>query len=170
MHVKWRMVAAIRTLFAHMIIKLMILSAFARQASQIRVVNRMWHAKVRFCHWLIMYSQAIIFLTTIWLDSCLVGNGVCDTNADCTHESKTNAVICVCKVGYVNTAPVPNVVCTGRRSIEWMKLIANSSFICRCLSSEERWLRSERDLLTWFHNKRCRLHMQDWIRRHRLWR
>ena len=48
------------------------------------------------------------------VDSCLVKNGGCDTNAVCSHHSKTNAVKCTCKTGYTNTGSESNVVCTGK--------------------------------------------------------
>lgn len=58
------------------------------------------------------------------IDSCLVKNGGCDKNADCSHDSKTNAVICTCKTGYTNTGSDSNVICTGTvlfREAHWRK-------------------------------------------------
>jgi hypothetical protein len=48
------------------------------------------------------------------VDSCLVNNGGCHVDATCSHDSKTNAVICTCKVGYTNTGSSSNVVCVGK--------------------------------------------------------
>ena len=47
------------------------------------------------------------------VDSCLVKNGGCDANSNCSHESPSNAVICTCKTGYTNTGSAANVTCTG---------------------------------------------------------
>ena len=47
------------------------------------------------------------------IDTCLVNNGGCDPNAACTHDSTTNAVMCICKTGYTNTGKGSTVVCTG---------------------------------------------------------
>ena len=54
------------------------------------------------------------FLTTESLiDACQVKNGECDLNAICSHDGITNAIICTCKTGYVNTGSQSNVTCTG---------------------------------------------------------
>ncbi|CAF2074384.1 unnamed protein product [Rotaria magnacalcarata] len=50
---------------------------------------------------------------SIVLDTCTLGNGACDPNAGCSHDNKTNAVVCTCTTGYTNTGVAPNVVCTG---------------------------------------------------------
>jgi hypothetical protein len=42
-----------------------------------------------------------------------VNNGGCDKNALCSFDVKSNAVKCVCKVGYTNTGGAGKVVCTG---------------------------------------------------------
>ncbi|CAF1303926.1 unnamed protein product, partial [Rotaria magnacalcarata] len=44
-------------------------------------------------------------------DSCTVNNGGCSSNANCSHNALTNAVICTCKAGYTNTGSAANVVC-----------------------------------------------------------
>ncbi len=50
-------------------------------------------------------------------DSCTVSNGGCDSNAVCSHDGSTNAVVCTCKTGYTNTGSSSNVVCTGKTYI-----------------------------------------------------
>ncbi|CAF3032031.1 unnamed protein product, partial [Rotaria socialis] len=45
-------------------------------------------------------------------DSCAVNNAGCDANAVCSHDAKTNAVVCTCKTGYTNTGSGANIVCT----------------------------------------------------------
>ena len=59
------------------------------------------------------------------IDSCLVKNGGCDCNAVCSHDSKTNAVLCNCKTGYTNTGSDSNVICTGMfiRAMACIKMI-----------------------------------------------
>ena len=49
-------------------------------------------------------------------DTCQVKNGGCDQNSICTHDSQSNAVVCICKKGYTNTGVAPIVVCTGKNS------------------------------------------------------
>ena len=49
----------------------------------------------------------------IVVDSCQVNNGGCDSNAICSHDSKSNGVVCTCKTGYSNTGSASNVICTG---------------------------------------------------------
>lgn len=48
-----------------------------------------------------------------YLDSCNVNNGGCDTNADCSHDSNTNAVVCSCKTGFVSNQNGTSLVCKG---------------------------------------------------------
>ena len=47
------------------------------------------------------------------LDSCQVNNGGCDSRANCTRDSATNAIKCICRAGFVNTGTDSKVVCTG---------------------------------------------------------
>lgn len=62
------------------------------------------------------------YRSTIWsyvfllsfLDSCLVNNGNCDVNADCSHDTATFGVVCTCKKGYSNTGTNGVVKCTGK--------------------------------------------------------
>ncbi|CAF2133277.1 unnamed protein product, partial [Rotaria magnacalcarata] len=44
-------------------------------------------------------------------DTCTARNGGCDRNAPCTHDRRTNAVVCTCKAGYTNVGSATNVVC-----------------------------------------------------------
>ena len=46
-------------------------------------------------------------------DSCQVNNGGCGPNTICSHDPKTNAVVCSCKPGYTNTGSGSTVVCKG---------------------------------------------------------
>ena len=56
-------------------------------------------------------------LLSFWsIESCLVNNGGCDSNADCSHDAATNAVKCTCKTGYVLHHAGSSAVCTGKRS------------------------------------------------------
>ena len=52
-------------------------------------------------------------IVTIVSDSCSVDNGGCGENAECTHDSKTFAVRCVCKTGYTNIGVANIVRCEG---------------------------------------------------------
>ena len=52
------------------------------------------------------------FFSFILTDCCQVNNGGCDPNADCSHNPSTNAPVCTCRTGYVNTGSITNVVCT----------------------------------------------------------
>lgn len=63
------------------------------------------------------------------LDSCQVKNGGCDANAACSHDRKTNEVVCTCKTGYTNTSPTSTVVCTGTSKIE---IVIESYLQCCC--------------------------------------
>lgn len=77
------------------------------------------------------------------LDSCLVNNGGCGSNAVCSHESTTFAVRCACRTGFVNTGNTTNMVCTGknkswkdRRRSMWTFLNYDHRFSCM---SCEQW-------------------------------
>ena len=48
------------------------------------------------------------------VDSCLVENGGCPTNAICSHSSRTFEVVCTCQTGYTNTGSAASVNCTGK--------------------------------------------------------
>ena len=91
------------------------------------------------------HTESTVFC--ICLDTCLVNNGGCDKNADCSHESATNAVKCSCKTGYANTANGSNAVCTGKSFQHQLIMIATSD-VFRCLSSEQWWVRYQFDLLS----------------------
>ena len=54
---------------------------------------------------------------SVFIDSCQVNNGGCDTNAICSHDTMTNEVKCTCKTGYTNTTSASNAVCQGNRII-----------------------------------------------------
>ena len=47
-------------------------------------------------------------------DACDVNNGGCHADARCSHDPKTNLVVCTCKTGFVDTDPGSAVVCTGK--------------------------------------------------------
>ena len=83
-------------------------------------------------HWIQMFLSAR-------LDSCTVKNGGCDVNAICSHDSKTNAVVCTCKTGYTNTGTDPTVICTGKtsstgnnNSIRYVCIRLSSLFVDSC--------------------------------------
>lgn len=57
-----------------------------------------------------MYSFG---LDIVFIDSCKVKNGGCDSNAICSHDSTTFDVKCTCKIGYTNTGSDSSVNCTG---------------------------------------------------------
>ncbi len=65
------------------------------------------------------------------LDSCQVNNGGCGCQAGCSHDSKTNAVVCVCKTGYTNTATGSGAVCTGKK--KWNRLKVINMLFCDVL-------------------------------------
>ncbi|CAF4634909.1 unnamed protein product, partial [Rotaria magnacalcarata] len=44
-------------------------------------------------------------------DSCKVNNGGCDSNAACSHDASTNAIVCTCKSGYTNVPTGGVVTC-----------------------------------------------------------
>ncbi|CAM2730445.1 unnamed protein product, partial [Rotaria socialis] len=44
--------------------------------------------------------------------SCQVNNGECGSNATCSHDASTNAVVCSCKNGYVNSGTGSAIRCT----------------------------------------------------------
>ena len=71
------------------------------------------HRYVLFVTYGVEFETNIFVVLIEHVDSCLVQNGGCDKNAECTHEKLTNAVVCICKVGYINNAEAPNVVCVG---------------------------------------------------------
>lgn len=52
------------------------------------------------------------FFDSLFIESCQVNNGGCGVNAVCSYNPKTNAPICTCKAGYVNTGTNTSVVCT----------------------------------------------------------
>ncbi|CAM4896846.1 unnamed protein product [Rotaria socialis] len=62
-------------------------------------------------------------------DSCKVSNGACDRNAVCSHDAKTNAVVCTCKAGYTNTGSGSKVVCTGMMISHGIKKIRPHPYI-----------------------------------------
>jgi hypothetical protein len=63
-------------------------------------------------------NVSVWILCIVTSDSCKVNNGGCDRNADCTHNTTTFAVKCICKTGYVNTGCVCNAFCIGEQSID----------------------------------------------------
>ena len=69
------------------------------------------------------------------LDACDVNNGGCHINALCSHEAKTNRVVCKCKTGYVDTDPGLLVVCTGKNTMALTLIFID--VVDRCLPSEE---------------------------------
>ncbi|CAF4473352.1 unnamed protein product [Rotaria socialis] len=44
--------------------------------------------------------------------NCQVNNGECGSNATCSHDASTNAVVCSCKNGYVNSGTGSAIRCT----------------------------------------------------------
>lgn len=98
-------------LLALMIQRQMQLNAPVTQVTRIQVVVLPWYAQVRG-----KSSKTDLLLNTLTCitDSCQVNNGGCDTNAFCSHDKTTNAVICTCKTGYTNTGSASAVVCKGR--------------------------------------------------------
>ena len=54
-------------------------------------------------------------------DSCQVNNGGCGSRANCTRDSTTNIIRCICRAGFVNTGSDSNVVCTGNHFLkDWI--------------------------------------------------
>jgi hypothetical protein len=53
-----------------------------------------------------------IFSVLLFIASCQVNNGGCSTNAMCSYDPKTNAPICSCTTGYINTGTNTSVVCS----------------------------------------------------------
>ncbi|CAF4579308.1 unnamed protein product, partial [Rotaria socialis] len=45
----------------------------------------------------------LILNSVLVIDSCKVNNGDCDSNATCTHDSVTFAVVCSCPIGFVRS-------------------------------------------------------------------
>lgn len=96
---------------ALMTVKHLLQFALARQAIQILPKMEAQSAKVKF------FFTNFIFKTIpllSFIDSCTVNNGGCDSNADCSHQTKTFAVVCTCKTGYTNVGKDGSVVCQGR--------------------------------------------------------
>lgn len=58
-------------------------------------------------------KKTSLFTNRFVADTCLIRNGDCDVNANCSHAETTNEVKCTCKTGYTNTGSVFNVTCTG---------------------------------------------------------
>lgn len=48
-------------------------------------------------------------------DECEINNGECGLNAACSHDPKTNAVVCTCQTGYTNIGTAPDVICAGNK-------------------------------------------------------
>ena len=67
-----------------------------------------------------------------FIDTCLVSNGGCESNAVCSHDTNNNGVVCNCKTGYVNTANSSSVVCTGNPVESYPRLTAlvHFRFVC----------------------------------------
>lgn len=61
----------------------------------------------------IVKSFVLYIHLPMFIDSCLVNNGGCNTNAICSHDTATNECRCTCKTGYTNTGTANNVTCTG---------------------------------------------------------
>ena len=74
-------------------------------------------------------------------DSCLVSNGGCGTNAVCSHDPTTFAVVCTCKTGFTNVGSSSNVTCQGESNRTFALLIALRSDDSRQLSREQWWMR-----------------------------
>ena len=55
-------------------------------------------------------------LTCVTLsDGCKVKKGRCPVNSVCSHDGKTNAVVCTCVPGFTNTGTNSSAVCQGKR-------------------------------------------------------
>lgn len=80
-----------------------------------------------------VYHHTALCLSNPPIDTCLVNNGGCDTNAICSHETTTNAVKCTCKTGYVFTGTGSNASCTG--NIDWLNLNTKNRRIYRLFRS-----------------------------------
>ena len=111
--------------------------------------------------------------STTFLDDCTMNNGGCGSNAICTHDPTTNAVLCACKAGYTNTGTNSSVVCTGktlrRNKAARSQYVLHRAYCFRCrhLPSAERRLWCECSLLTRW-NKQCgSMYLQDRI--HQYW-
>lgn len=78
----------------------------------------------------IQMKQDNIFETLSISDSCQVNNGGCETNAICSHDETTFAVICTCKIGFTNVGLNSNVTCQGM--LWWNRLFQNIHAHC-CL-------------------------------------
>ena len=83
-------------------------SALVRQDTRTSARMARLSAKVCFDQTIVL---AIKFVRSV--DSCKVNNGGCDKHADCTHDSKTFAVVCTCKTGYTNVGTGGVVKCEG---------------------------------------------------------
>ena len=101
-------------LFARTMLKRMQLCALVKLVTQTQVLHHHMLAQVmlRGIGCFTIRNPAFLSYSPI-LDSCLVKNGGCDPNAACSHDSKTNAVVCRCKPGFTNTGSGSTVVCKG---------------------------------------------------------
>ena len=130
-------VAVVQMLPAHMIVQRMQSNALAILALPIPVLRRRSSVQVRRIvtdaetpsiihgrHCLLSFS-----------DGCLVKNGGCDANAVCSHDSKTYAIRCNCRTGFINVGCICNPVCAGTAMTETIKSIC-SLFLLLLLTDE----------------------------------
>ena len=63
---------------------------------------------------MLIFEVVTLVLRRHFLDSCVVDNGGCCNNAECSHEYSTNEVKCTCKVGYTDTGAGKKGMCIGK--------------------------------------------------------
>ena len=68
----------------------------------------------------------------MFIDTCLVNNGGCDANADCSHDTNTNQIKCTCKTGYTFGGAGSNAVCTGNQQKMNIHISSHMMFIDAC--------------------------------------
>lgn len=109
---KWKTADVAQMQSVRMIQKRLKLSALANQDIQTPALHRRSCAQVEQLNWILSQYLKRILLHSVLVDSCRVNNGGCGPNAVCSYDPKTNAPICTCKTGYINTGSKGNVVCT----------------------------------------------------------
>lgn len=70
------------------------------------------------------------FIFNLLLDSCQVNNGGCDINARCSHDPDTNAVLCTCNTGFVDSGSNSESLhkCTGTIISKYDHLITRNPY------------------------------------------
>ena len=125
------MVTVVIMLIVRMIPTAMQSYAAVKQDTQIRVLRSHRIAQVLLDNGTM--SREHYFISSFRSDSCNTKNGGCGRNTDCSHDSKTNAVVCTCKTGYTNTGDDTSLTCTGKALQK-----SNISFVVIYLLSRSR--------------------------------